>query len=184
MIPKAPASESFTPVEDFPTYSQFLNTNLPPCILFMTDHTPPYSSSLYNNDGKSRGFPDVSANGANYVIAIGGKFATVYGTSASSPVFASMISLINDARLAQGKNSVGFINPTLYSDKFTSAFNDITTGGNPGCGLTFLISFIVGLTLFPVLGTKGFNATIGWDPVTGLGTPKFRELLAQFLSLP
>lgn len=127
---------------------------------FMTNHTPPYSSSLYNNDGKSRGFPDVSANGANYVIAIGGKFATVYGTSASSPVFASMISLINDARLAQGKNSVGFINPTLYSDKFTSAFNDITTGGNPGCG------------------TKGFNATIGWDPVTGLGTPKFQELLA------
>jgi hypothetical protein len=45
--------------------------------------------------------------------AIGGNFATVYGTSASSPVFASMISFINDARLAQGKNSVGFINPTV-----------------------------------------------------------------------
>ena len=40
------------------------------------------------------------------------------------------------------------------------AFNDITTGNNPGCG------------------TPGFNATQGWDPVTGLGTPNFEKLRA------
>jgi tripeptidyl-peptidase-1 len=56
--------------------------------------------------------------------------------------------------------------PALYSPSFASAYNDITNGTNPGCG------------------TLGFNATKGWDPVTGLGTPRFPILLAKFLLLP
>ncbi|KAF8265095.1 peptidase S8/S53 domain-containing protein [Lactarius quietus] len=39
-------------------------------------------------------------------------------------------------------------------------FNDITSGSNPGCG------------------TEGFSAVPGWDPVTGLGTLDFRNLLS------
>ena len=39
---------------------------------------------------------------------------TVGGTSASSPTFASVISLVNDARLAKGMSSLGFLNPWLY----------------------------------------------------------------------
>ncbi|KAJ3999557.1 hypothetical protein F5050DRAFT_1804868 [Lentinula boryana] len=42
----------------------------------------------------------------------------------------------------------------------TGAFFDITTGSNPGCE------------------TPGFSAEVGWDPVTGLGTPNFAALLA------
>lgn len=41
------------------------------------------------------------------VSAIDGEFALVFGTSASSPVVGSMITLINDARLAAGKGPVG-----------------------------------------------------------------------------
>ena len=37
------------------------------------------------------------------------------GTSASTPVFAGMLSLINSRRLAAGKSSVGFANPALYA---------------------------------------------------------------------
>lgn len=48
-----------------------------------------------------------------------------------------------------GKKPIGFINPTIY--KFPGIFNDITEGGNQGCG------------------TAGFQAVKGWDPVTGLG---------------
>ena len=44
---------------------------------------------------------------ANYVVAIDGQFKVVYGTSASSPVVGSMITMINDARLAAGKGPVG-----------------------------------------------------------------------------
>ena len=44
-----------------------------------------------------------------------GAFQLIFGTSASSPVVGSMITLINDARLAAGKGPVGFLNPSVYS---------------------------------------------------------------------
>ncbi|KAF9561788.1 subtilisin-like protein [Agrocybe pediades] len=133
---------------------------------FLTNHKPPFTSAQFNNSGTVRAFPDLSANGANYVIGIDGEFSLVFGTSASSPVVGSLITLINDARLAAGKGPVGFINPSIYSSGFASAFNDITSGGNQGCG------------------TAGFTATTGWDPVTGVGTPNFAKLMPLFLALP
>lgn len=120
----------------------------------------------WNSTGRSRAFPDVSANGANYAVAVDGEFLLVYGTSASTPVIGALLTMVNDARLANGKKPVGFINPAIYSSKFAGAFKDITEGNNPGCG------------------TNGFNATEGWDPVTGLGTPQFPLLLARWLELP
>lgn len=75
---------------------------------------------------------DISANGANYVVAIDGDFTLIYGTSASCPTVAGLITLINEKRMTAGKNSVGFINPTLYGN--TAMFNDIKKGGNQGCG--------------------------------------------------
>ena len=131
---------------------------------FFANHPPPYTSAQYNNSMMTRGFPDISANGANYVVAIDGTFSLVYGTSASSPVVGSILTLVNEARLTIGKSSIGFINPTLYANP--GILNDITSGGNQGCG------------------TPGFTAVQGWDPVTGLGTPNFPKLVAKFLTLP
>ena len=37
------------------------------------------------------------------VVAVEGKFGLVYGTSASAPVIASMLTMINDARTSRGK---------------------------------------------------------------------------------
>ncbi|KAG9312226.1 peptidase S8/S53 domain-containing protein [Chiua virens] len=130
-------------------------------------HTPPsYPDSIWNSTGKSRAYPDISANGANYVIAVDGNFTLVYGTSASSPVVGAMLTMVNDARIALGKGPIGFINPVIYAVNFTDGFNDITNGTNPGCG------------------TPGFNTSHGWDPVTGLGTPNFPKLLAKWIALP
>ncbi|KZO99718.1 subtilisin-like protein [Calocera viscosa TUFC12733] len=131
---------------------------------YFENYLPPYTSAQYNNSQTTRGFPDVSANGANYVVAIDGEFELVYGTSCSSPTFGSVITLVNDARLAVGKNPVGFLNPTLYANPWM--FNDITVGGNQGCG------------------TAGFTSVPGWDPVTGLGTPDYTLLVAKYLTLP
>ncbi|KAI4733476.1 subtilisin-like protein [Aureobasidium sp. EXF-12298] len=128
------------------------------------NYPPPYGADRFNNTQKTRGFPDVSANGANYVVAIDGTFALVYGTSASSPTFGSILTIINERRLQAGKSSIGFINPTLYAHP--EVLNDVTQGGNQGCG------------------TPGFTASKGWDPVTGLGTPDSVKMLALFLSLP
>ena len=67
-----------------------------------------------------------------YLTAIDGQLITVYGTSASAPVFASIITLINNARLSVGKSTVSFINPVLYAQP--EVMNDVTVGANQGCG--------------------------------------------------
>ncbi|EGO00790.1 hypothetical protein SERLA73DRAFT_159461 [Serpula lacrymans var. lacrymans S7.3] len=133
---------------------------------YLKNYPPSYPDSIWNSTGTSRAFPDLSANGANYVVAIDGNFSLVYGTSASSPVVGAILTMVNDARLATNKKPIGFINPTIYSSNFSDAFNDITNGSNPGCG------------------TLGFNSTPGWDPVTGLGTPRFPKLLEYWLQMP
>ncbi|KAK8046966.1 hypothetical protein PG996_015030 [Apiospora saccharicola] len=84
--------------------------------------------------------------------------------SVSAPFWAALVTLVNQERQAVGKGPVGFINPVLYAHP--EVFNDIVNGSNPNCG------------------SSGFSAAPGWDPVTGLGTPKYPELLKLFLSLP
>lgn len=128
------------------------------------NHPPPYGAGRFNNSQTTRGFPDISANGANYAVAVDGKFSHVYGTSASTPVVGAIFTLINEARINAGKSSIGFVNPFLYEN--ADALSDITSGGNAGCG------------------TPGFEAVEGWDPVTGLGTPDYEKLLTRFLALP
>ena len=104
--------------------------------------------------------PDVAAQADLFRIFLSGRPISIGGTSAASPTFAGIVSLLNSARLSKGLPPLGFLNPLVYAlQAFApSAFNDITTGNNPGCG------------------TPGFNATKGWDPVTGVGTPNFGKL--------
>ncbi|KAI0738969.1 peptidase S8/S53 domain-containing protein [Daedaleopsis nitida] len=102
------------------------------------------NAGLFNASG--RAYPDVSTQGDNFAVILNGKLASFLGTSASSPTFASVIALINDQLLTAGKPPLGFLNPFLYSTG-AGAFNDITSGSNPGCA------------------TDGFPALAGWDPV-------------------
>lgn len=122
---------------------------------------------LFNATGRAT--PDVSALGEGYQVIVGGRAEAVGGTSASTPAFAGMISLINEARSQAGKGAMGFLNPFLY--KNAKAFTDVTLGNNKiGRG---------GQTL-----AAGWECTTGWDPVTGLGTPIFDKLLQAALALP
>ena len=61
-------------------------------------------------------YPDVSANGVNYVVAVDGQFSRAFGTSASTPTFASLVNLINEQRIAAKKSPVGFMNPQVMND--------------------------------------------------------------------
>lgn len=65
----------FSNVFAMPSYQKSAVTS------FMTDHAPPYGADRFNNSGKVRAFPDVSANGANYVTAVDGQFSLSFGTS-------------------------------------------------------------------------------------------------------
>jgi len=110
---------------------------------------------LFNSAG--RAYPDVSDQSVRFLIWFRGRGGLVSGTSASAPTFAGIVALLNDASIAEGKPPLGFLNPMLYSIG-VDGLNDVTQGNNPGCG------------------TPGFNASAGWDPVTGLGTPNFGKL--------
>jgi tripeptidyl-peptidase-1 len=69
------------------------------------------AGGLYHRGG--RGYPDVSAVGDNVVIFLDGIPSTMGGTSASAPVFGVILNRINEERIAVGKSTVGFVNPTL-----------------------------------------------------------------------
>lgn len=124
-------------------------------------------ASYYNAAG--RGHPDVSALGQNGYVIIGGSGSPVSGTSMSSPIFSGVISLLNVEAVTQSGQPLGFLNPLLYkiAASNAAAFHDITLGDNicteDGCAT----------------GCEGFYATKGWDPVTGLGTPNYTELLSS-----
>jgi tripeptidyl-peptidase-1 len=109
------------------------------------------------------------------------------------------VALLNAARLARGQAPLGFLNPWLYGTAAacggltdvqrgrstgcmprlitsTTTTNTTTDGGNSnstssGSGSSVVVRSIVGVP------GAGWNATAGWDAVTGLGTPVFPRLL-------
>lgn len=89
-----------------------------------------HQGSQYNGkyNSKGRGFPDISAFARNYLIYQNGALGGADGTSAATPLWASVIALINDRRIAKGKRPLGFLNPWLYSSTVKAALKDITSG--------------------------------------------------------
>jgi tripeptidyl-peptidase-1 len=122
----------------------------------------------FNRSG--RGVPDLSLLGVNYQVVLFGSNESISGKSASTPVFAGMVTLINDCRLQKGKGPIGFLNQILYSLD-SSYFVDITKGDNQ-CGEDLSLCC-----------NEGFFASPGWDPVTGLGSPKFKLLKDKLCNL-
>jgi hypothetical protein len=108
-----------------------------------------------------RGYPDISALGHKYFITLNQGFYTVSGTSASAPVVAGMISLVNAARVSRGQSTFGFINPWLYANA-GAVVNDISSGNNFCTASTTCCA-------------QGYRASSGWDPVTGLGVINFQS---------
>ncbi|KAJ6085714.1 hypothetical protein N7499_005343 [Penicillium canescens] len=131
-------------------------------------------SGLYNPQG--RGIPDVAAQASNFMVRDHGSWALVGGTSASAPVLAAVVSQLNAARLGQNMPRMGFLNPWLYSIG-QPGFTDIIHGGSTGC-----VGKITGGIKTPLVSGASWNATEGWDPVTGLGTPLFQTLVPLALS--
>jgi tripeptidyl-peptidase-1 len=76
----------------------------------------PGPGKLFNLVG--RGYPDVAAVGENFRVVLRGYPNRMHGTSASTPVWASILTLINEERLAAGKSTVGFVHQVLVSPLF------------------------------------------------------------------
>eukprot|EP00968_Pinguiococcus_pyrenoidosus_P016348 scaffold1569_cov266-Pinguiococcus_pyrenoidosus.AAC.6 len=123
-------------------------------------------SSFFNQSG--RGYPDISAFGTNVPIIQQGEIQITGGTSASTPIVAAMVSLLNDERIKLGMPPLGFLNPILYelAKTCSDCFLDIESGEND-CDQSNNCC------------PAGFKAAPGWDPVTGLGSLNFRAILRE-----
>ena len=116
-----------------------------------------------------RNSPDVAAE-ANFdnPTVVNGTFVTGFGgTSFAAPRWAGFLALVNQQSVANGRGTVGFINPAIYNLGFSpggaTAFHDITSGTNP-----------------PTAGDgSGFGAVKGYDLVTGWGSPAGASLINQ-----
>lgn len=120
--------------------------------------------------GSRRGVPDVSSDagqgtGIAFVQAAGGEFGifSAVGTSAASPAWAGIVALADQ----YAGQHLGFINPAIYqiarSAQYHRAFHDVTTGNNTVKSGSVTV--------------EGFDATRGWDPVTGWGSPDAQVLI-------
>jgi len=131
--------------------------------------------SANGGDANYRNIPDVAAeaNTDNYFCANGSCQGGIGGTSLAAPRWAGFVALINQQAAADasstGNPTLGFLNPTIYglsSADYAGDLHDITTGdnatsttctpGTPGCLSN---------------GVVGFDATTGFDLVTGWGSP-------------
>lgn len=125
----------------------------PPFQVEATSHYFKYYPSLNNT---ARGVPDVGASASNatgYTVLFNGVWMKVGGTSLSTPLWAALISRLNQLL----GHRLGFFNQTLYRLAGTSAFRSIVQGNN-----------------------GYYNALTYWNPCTGLGSPSGKEIL-EFL---
>jgi len=120
-------------------------------------------NSYYN--ATSRGFPDVGAPSEAFWVVSYLIPSPVGGTSAASPSFTTVISLLNEIQMSSGKKPLGFLNPWLYTNA-ASMMQPVESGCNAGCESN--------------QGGTGFCAIKGqgtWSPVSGLGVPDFPKMV-------
>ncbi len=113
------------------------------------------ASSVYRNA------PDVAAN-ANWSFYVCSDQTTcseneIGGTSFAAPMWAGYLALANQQAAENGAPSLGFINPSIYQDglgaDYNTYFHDVTSGSN------------------------GYPAVVGYDLVTGWGSPNGSALI-------
>ncbi|MCP5052713.1 MAG: S8 family serine peptidase [bacterium] len=122
-----------------------------------------------NNGNIGRVLPDVAglASGGDWKIYQSGRGKLVGGTSAVTPLWASLIALINEKREQAGKAPLGFINERLYQlARQGGLFNDITQGNNR-----------------PTPDYPGYEAAPGFDACSGWGTPIGSKLVEALTNL-
>ena len=95
------------------------------------------------------------------MVITNGHAAQKAGTSAATPAFAALISLLNEARLNANMSAMGMLNPWLYKNG-AAMFTDITEGADSRNGPR---------------DARAFLCAPGYDVVTGLGSPIFPAML-------
>jgi kumamolisin len=114
---------------------------------------PAYQAKALPSKAAGRGVPDVAGDASpqtGYVVRVDGQATVLGGTSAVAPLWAGLVARLNQ----QLGRPLGFLNAFLYLNAPLGGVHDITRGNN-----------------------GAFQATAGWDPCTGLGSPNGQQLL-------
>lgn len=118
--------------------------------------------------GTTRCVPDVAAMSSFSMgnilcpfTIINGKLVGLGGTSLASPIWAGIGALLNQAQANSGFKPIGLLNAKIYSLIGTNAFTDITSGTN-----------------------GAYNAGVGYDMCTGVGSPNIANLIAALQAGP
>ena len=107
-----------------------------------------------------RNIPDVAAeaNTNQWSCYDGSCFTGNGGTSFAAPQWAGILAMANEQAVSGGGTTFGFLNPKLYhigiGTAYDSNFHDITSGSN-----------------------GQYSAVVGFDLVTGWGSPQGPDLI-------
>ncbi len=136
-----------------PTYQ----TNAVPGMGFVTRRN--VADVAFNADPNTGQYLAVISSGSSTV-----KWLSAGGTSLSTPQWAGLIAIANATRALNAKSALGAPHSILYGQistvpgTYASVFSDITKGSDGSCGTC--------------------TAKIGYDPLSGLGTPNAGSLLS------
>ena len=120
-----------------------------------------------HHDYPNRCVPDISSLGdpfTGYFQVFEGQDQVVGGTSVSCPWVGGLYANALGARMEQGLPAPGDIHAMLYGNP--QMFRDITEGNN---------SF---------MGVEGYNAGVGYDLCTGMGSVLGDEMVSAFVPMP
>jgi len=146
-----------------------------PSVLFLK---PSWQTGAGVPNDALRDTPDVALTAAShdgYYGYLNGVLQLNWGTSASTPVFAGIVTILNQYVVANGLPSgLSNINPELYklAATTTSVFHDITAGNN-------IVACQIG-TPNCTTGSFGFTSGPGYDMVTGLGSVNATNLVTSW----
>jgi hypothetical protein len=125
------------------------------------------STSMRTNGGSAtmRNVPDVALVADNVYVRAINSDQDVGGTSCAAPLWGALTALVNQQASLNGRNTVGFINASLYALADATAYSSVlhdTTAGNNNNSTT---------------SPAAFYAEAGYDLCTGLGTPAGQALI-------
>ncbi|MBH1988868.1 MAG: S8 family serine peptidase [Myxococcaceae bacterium] len=131
---------------------------------------------------EGRGYPDLSMIAVNLVFVYNKTQNIASGTSLSTPIMAGIFSLLNSQMKINGKPLLGNINRLLYEYKIP--FYDIVLGNNFAGGFDEGVYSDQNYSYIYLQydENKGYEATNGWDPVTGFGAIMYNDSLNSLLN--
>jgi len=125
--------------------------------------------------GSMRCSPDVAAISTGMPVAYAyflGADTAFAGTSLSSPVWAGVCAIINEARANASLGPVGLLGPRIYPLMGSSAFHPVTTGSDSGQGFT------------STANNGAYGVGSDYNMVSGLGPPDVGKLIAALAAAP